>query len=124
MSIAGSEFPNSGVKFFTLPQGAIRRGMNMSTIRPQTATLANVASSITVVTLIAAGTGRNGRIIYNDSTAILYVAFGSGASTSNYTVQVPSQGTYDLGNNGAGMYGGLVTGIWASANGNARVTTW
>jgi hypothetical protein len=75
------------------------------------------------VTLIAAGTGLNGRIIYNSSTAILYLAFGSGASTSNYTVQIAAQGTYDLGR-GTDMYGGLVTGAWASVNGTALVTTW
>jgi hypothetical protein len=95
----------------------------MSTIRPQSATITSVPSSLTVVTLIAAGAGVKGRIVYNGSTAILYLAFGSGASSTNYTVQVPAGGTYSF-EGGAAIYGGLVTGLWAAANGSALVTTW
>jgi hypothetical protein len=85
------------------------------------ATLANVASSASSAPLIAPGVGIHGRIIYNDSTAVLYVKFGATASITSYTVQVPAQGTFAFPQP---LYDGEVDGIWASANGNARITTW
>lgn len=92
----------------------------MTAIRPSTATLANVASSATNVTLFAAATA-NGRTVFNDSTAVLYLKFGATASTSSYTVQVASNGYYEFPQP---CYSGQVDGIWASANGFARVTSW
>lgn len=92
----------------------------MTTSRPTTATLANVASSATNVTLFAAANA-NARTIYNDSTAVLYVKFGATASTTSYTVQIASQGYYEFPQP---VYTGQVDGIWASANGNARLTSW
>ncbi len=93
----------------------------MTTLNPQTATLANVASSASSVQLFAAAGSLHGRSIYNDSTAVLYVKFGTTASASSYTVQIPAGGTYDFP---VPVYGGEVDGIWASANGNARLTSW
>jgi hypothetical protein len=94
-------------------------------VSPQTVTLANVASSATSVTLFAATTGRvNMRKIFNDSTAVLYVAEdGSVASTSNYSEQIAPLGYYEMPGPGD-VPGGKITGIWASANGNARLTSW
>jgi hypothetical protein len=86
-----------------------------------TATLANVASSASSVTLQASNSSRKGLNIFNDSTAILYVKFGATASTSSYTVQIAAGGYYELPASPA-LYTGIVDGIWASANGNARVT--
>ena len=90
---------------------------------PQAATLANVSSSASSVTLFAAATGHvNGRAIFNDSSAILYVADdGSVASTSNYTIQLTPGQYYEWPQP---VPGGQITGIWASANGAARVTSW
>jgi hypothetical protein len=87
----------------------------------ETAVLANVASSASTTPLIAAGVGVHGRIVYNDSTAVLYLANAATASVTAYTVQIPAQGTYSFPEP---LYSGAVSGIWASANGNARVTTW
>ena len=97
----------------------------MTTVSPQAVTLANVASSASSVTLFAAATGRvNMRVIFNDSTQVLYVALdGSVASTSNYTVQIAAGGYYELPCPGD-VPGGRVTGIWAAANGFARLTSW
>lgn len=84
-----------------------------------TGTLSNVASSATSVTLLASNASRLGATIYNDSTAILYVKLNSGAaSATSYTVQVAANGYYEV----PSRYSGAITGIWASANGNARVT--
>ncbi len=90
-------------------------------VSPQTATLANVASSATSVSLWAAAANVKGRVVYNDSTAVLYLKFGATASTSSYTVQIASQGYFEFP---SPAYGGAVDGIWASANGNARLTSW
>lgn len=92
-------------------------------VTPQSATLANVNSSATSVTLFAAATGHvNMRVIYNDSTQVLYVAFQStAASATSYTVQIASQGYFEFP---YPAYSGQVNGIWASANGAARLTSW
>ena len=86
----------------------------------QTATLASVASSATSVTIFAAANGSNGRTVFNDSTAVLYLAFAATASETAYTVQVAAGGYYEVPWN----FDGVISGIWASANGNARTTSW
>lgn len=96
----------------------------MSQISPQSATLANVASSATNVTLLSAAARANGRTVFNDSTAILYLKFGATASVTSYTVQVAAGGYFEFPLGGDGVYAGQVDGIWASANGNARLTSW
>jgi len=79
----------------------------------------SVASSASSVTILAANSNRLGATVYNDSTQILYLLLGTGpASTSVYTVQLGSQSYYEVPFN----FTGQLTGIWASANGNARVT--
>lgn len=92
----------------------------MSVSRGAVATLANVASSATNVTLFTAGKVVE-RAIYNDSSAILYVKYGATASTSSYTTQIAAGGYYEFPQP---CYSGQVDGIWASANGNARLTSW
>lgn len=93
---------------------------------PATGVTASVASSASAVTILAASTAREGATITNDSTAILYLLLGAGtASSSVYTVQMAGTGGgtpayYEV------PYGftGIITGIWASATGNARVTSF
>jgi hypothetical protein len=89
--------------------------------KPTTATLANVASSATNVTLFAAAGTSSGRAVFNDSTAVLYLKFGVTASTTSYTVQLAAGAYYEFPQP---IYGGQVDGIWASANGFARTTQW
>lgn len=93
----------------------------MSTTTIQAATLANVASSASSVTLFSASGTAHARALFNDSSAILYIKFGTTASTSSYTVQVAAGGYYEFPQQ---LYAGRVDGIWASANGNARTTEW
>ena len=86
-----------------------------------TATVSSVAASATAVTLFAAGAGNDAgaRTIFNDSTALLYVKFGATASSTDYTVQISAGGYYEVP---APVYDGLITGIWTSATGSARLT--
>ncbi len=85
------------------------------------ATIANssVASSASSVTVLASNANRRGATIFNDSTQVLYLSLAGGtASTTNYSVQIPAGGYYEVPFN----ITTILTGIWASANGNARVT--
>lgn len=93
----------------------------MTLLKPTTAVTANVASSATNVTLFAAQATVNARAVYNDSTAVLYLKFGATASATSYTVQLVGGAYYEFPQP---TYGGQVDGLWASANGFARVTSW
>lgn len=92
--------------------------------RSSTATKASVAGSASSVTILAANTARRGATITNDSTAILYLDLTGGtASTTSYTVQLAGSTTSGVSYFEVPFgYTGLITGIWASATGNARVT--
>lgn len=86
---------------------------------------ASVSSSASNTTLLAANPRRTMAAFYNDSTAVLYLKCGATASSSSYTVQLAAGGYYELPvtNHASGsVYSGIVDGIWASANGNLRVT--
>lgn len=90
-----------------------------------TSTLANVASSATSVTLLAANNNRKTAIIINDSTSDLYVTLNaSAASTTNYSLFLVAK----VGNTPSFLaingddYSGEIRGIWSSANGFARIT--
>jgi hypothetical protein len=87
-----------------------------------TGTLANVAGSATSVTLIASNAARRGFAIFNDSTAILYIHGGGGtASTTSFTWNLLAGESLERF---GPCYTGALTGIWASATGNARTTEW
>jgi len=84
-----------------------------------TAAVTVVTASITVVTLAAANAARTGLSVYNDSTAQLYLKEGLGASLTNFTVIMPGKALYETP---FPAYPGIVTGIWDSATGSAKVT--
>ena len=83
------------------------------------ATTANVASSTSAVTLIAANSNRRNLVIMNDSSAVLYIKYGAAASATSFTYKLAAGDTFEMPEN---TYDGIVTGIWASENGAARVT--
>ena len=61
---------------------------------------------------------RSGATVYNDSTAILYLALGTAAaSTTDFTVKMVADAYYEV----PFGYTGAIRGIWASATGSARV---
>lgn len=86
-----------------------------------TATTANVSSTTSSTTLLAANANRLGFQLYNDATANAFVKLGAVASTSSFTkVMFPQDfwGTPDLGVN----YTGIIDCIWGSSGGAMRVT--
>lgn len=85
------------------------------------AVVSNVASSATSVQLVAANADRKGLTIFNDSTQILKIKFGVTASATDFTVEIAAGGVYNMS---SPIYGGRIDGIWAAANGFARITEW
>jgi hypothetical protein len=94
------------------------KGRLVTTRKAGTSTLSNVASSASSVSLLAANTARLGISIFNDSTASLFVKFGTTASSSSFTVKMGPGDYYEDPFN----WTGAVDGIWSAANGNARIT--
>lgn len=77
----------------------------------------SVGDSATNTELLASNTSRKEAVITNDSSAILYVAFGETASSTNYTARLEQYGYVRT------QYKGQINGIWASdAGGSARIT--
>lgn len=95
--------------------------MPTSGLGPQTANTLSVAASASSTTLLPQVGTANGRAILNDSTAILYLKFGTVASATSYTVALAGGAYYEFP---APVYCGPVDGVWASAAGAARITTW
>lgn len=86
------------------------------------ATTANVSASAISVTLLASSSTRAGATFYNDTSAILYLKFGATASSTSFTVEIAGNGYYELP--GPNIYSGVIDGIWSSAVGSCRVTSW
>lgn len=87
-------------------------------VRSSTGTRTSVSGAASSTTILASNANRLGASVYNDSTAILYLDLSGGtASAANYTVQMGQNAYYEVPAN----YTGLITGIWASATGAAKV---
>jgi hypothetical protein len=83
-----------------------------------TATITTVADSASSATLKAANASRLGIVIANDSTVILYVKYGTTASSTDWTYKLEAGETLR-----DELYTGRIDGIWASdASGSARIT--
>jgi hypothetical protein len=95
--------------------------ISVTTTIPQAnaATLSNVASSATNVTLLSLNTSRRGALFFNDSNQALFLKFGTTASTTSFTVKISAGGYYEFPQP---IYTGQVDGIWSSANGSVRIT--
>jgi len=87
-------------------------------VRSSASSVTSVASSASNVTLLATNSNRLGATIYNDSSKNLYIKLGATASTTSFTTIISSMGYYEVPFN----YTGQIDGIWAAANGNARIT--
>ena len=90
-------------------------------VRSATGTQSIVASSATDVTILASNANRLGAAIYNDSTQILYLLVGAGTSSATvFTVAMATASYFEV----PACYTGIIKGLWASANGSARVTEY
>ncbi len=86
-----------------------------------TAALTQVASSTTSVTVLAANINRKEALIFNNSTANLFLAFTGTAATTAFTVKLAAGASYVLP---MPLYKGVISGIWDAVNGTAQVTEY
>jgi hypothetical protein len=86
---------------------------------PATGTATITLTVVTAKILLAANPLRKMATVYNESTAVMYLKLGKWATTTSYTVQVPAGGFYELPHP---VYHGVISAVWAAANGSARVT--
>lgn len=83
-----------------------------------TAALSSVSNAITSTVLLASNTARRGFIVYNDSLAIVFVAFAATASTTAFSVKLQPGSEYEPGID----YTGTISSIASAAIGAMRVT--
>lgn len=93
--------------------------VSTSQITSSTSSVTSVASSASSVQLLASNSSRKMAMFYNDSTKILYLKLGTTASNTSYTLQLVGGAYYELP---SPVYTGRIDGIWASVNGNVRIT--
>jgi hypothetical protein len=99
--------------------GAAGGSVVVAQARPSTSTVTRVSASITSTSIIVANASRRDLLLYNESTSILYLLFGTGvASVTNYTIQIAGGGYYEVSYG----YTGALKGIWLAANGAVQVT--
>lgn len=87
--------------------------------RAGTAGVNPVSASVTSVQLLAANTSRLGARFFNDSSAVLYLKYGTTAATNSYTVQVGAGESFFVD---TPVYSGRIDGIWSSATGTVYIT--
>lgn len=83
-----------------------------------TAAHTSVAAAASDTLLLAANASRKYAFIYNDSTSVLYLKLGTGATSASKWLDLQPYEGYPI----PSEYLGVVHGCWASATGNARVT--
>jgi hypothetical protein len=94
----------------------------VSSTSAQNATVTSPSLSTTSATLLAAGGARKAWYVVNNTAAVMYLRFGSGAASStDFTAQVAAGGAWECPQP---VYSGQVTAILASGTGNAQVTAW
>lgn len=96
--------------------------MRQTIANAATPTSANVAASITNVTLLASSATRMGAAFYNDSSSAMYLKLGATSSTTSFTVKLVAGAYYEIP--GPHVYSGIVDGIWDTATGTCRITSW
>lgn len=83
-----------------------------------TGTLTSVANSLTTGVLLASNANRKGFIVYNDSLAIVFLAFAATASTTAFSSKVQPGAEYEPGVD----YTGVISAISSAAVGACRIT--
>jgi len=96
-------------------QGA---ALPVQTFRAAISAITSPTAAVADTLVLAANVNRLGATVFNDSTALLYLKLGTGASTTSFTVRIAARGYYEVPFN----YTGLIHGYWSVATGAARVT--
>ena len=125
--ISGTVTANAGTNLNTSAL-ALESGGNLASINNKlnsqvvsSSTVTTVNASVSDTTLLASNANRKGFIIFNNSTAILYVLLASGtSSSSNFSILLNQNESLIIDN--TCLYTGIIKGIWASATGDCKVT--
>lgn len=86
-----------------------------------TGTLTNTSVATSSTTLAASSTSRRGVVVHNDSSQVLFLKYGTSASSTSYTFLVQPGEHWWMP---MPLYTGAVTGIAGAATGTWRITTW
>jgi hypothetical protein len=89
-------------------------------VRPTTATVQIITLTATSQVVAPFDVNRRQLILFNDSGAAIFIKFGVGATTSNFTVRLAPNSSYEIPLNG---YCGDVSGVRTSGTGPLLVTT-
>ena len=94
-------------------------------VRPVTTNTVNssvfsVPADVVSIPLIENNPFRVGAFFFNDSTATLYLKLGAAVSLTDYTVQIPPGGFYEVPH--SPFYMGDIYGIWSAAVGSVKIT--
>ncbi len=84
----------------------------------KSSSITDVASSATAIEILPNNPSRLGFGVFNLSTSVLYIALGEIATATNFTAILGAGYYYEPPIN----FTGFISGIWASANGSAKVT--
>jgi hypothetical protein len=91
--------------------------------RASTSAVTTVSSTTTSTAILTSSSARLGAFIVNNSTAILYLLYGTGTASNaagGYSVSVAiSGGVHEV----FAGYTGQINGIWAAANGYCNITS-
>jgi hypothetical protein len=82
-------------------------------------TVTRVTAAAADTSLLAADAGRIGVILYNESTATAYVKYGTGASSTSYTVPMGPGSYWEMP---SPVYTGALNALWTAANGAMMIT--
>lgn len=119
ISITGSTIANTAFGVSSLGNISITGASLPVTQTGSASTTINAISTSTTSATITSNANRKATTIYNDSSAILYLLFGSGtASSTNFTTKLNPAATLTT----QGFYTGNISGVLASGTGTARVT--
>ena len=128
-NLIACQYNSGGVTLTTAQTAALQCSATGKLIAATSAAVAatdtstNVSAATTSTQLLAANANRMGGAVVNDSTAIMYLKLGTGASSTSYDFYlagsvsgVPTQ--FKIPDN----WTGVVYAAWASATGSARVS--
>ena len=87
-------------------------------VRAANPVITSVAAAVANTLVLAANANRIGVAVYNDSIATLYLALGTTASTTVFTVALQRYDYYEIPFN----YTGQINGYWSAATGSVRIT--